>query len=367
MPLVPAGALATAQQARDEDERLLMWRLSVVSFVIGALTALSVVVAPDPDPSDHTAIAVIAGVLVLSSAALALSGPRGRLVALTPLWGVLCVSALVVVARPLGAMPLFYLWPLLQAAYFLDRRPMIAVEATMLVSYAVALQWSPPGQRIAYFVAVVVCTLMVAVVVGHLQRRVARLVARLDTAASTDPLTGLLNRRAFEAEFDRELVRADRYLRPLTLAVFDLDHFKGVNDEFGHARGDQALRRVAEILDSDRRGSDVVARLGGEEFAILFADTGQAEAHRAVVRIAELLGDDRPDDGVRLSVSAGLAESDGGLLERADLMRAADAALYAAKVAGRRRVVSHGGQTTVVGSFSSEPWPAPEPDAQLAP
>ena len=132
-----------------------MWRFGLIAFVVGAVTALTVLTLPDPDPSDHTAIAVIAGVLALSAGVLALVGPDSRLGYLTPFWGVLCVSALVVFARPLGAMPLFYLWPLMQAAYFLDRRPLIAVEATMLVSYAVALQWSPPGQRTAYFLAVV--------------------------------------------------------------------------------------------------------------------------------------------------------------------------------------------------------------------
>ena len=97
--------------------------------------------------------------LALTSAALAVAGPRSRLLFLVPFWGVLCVSALVAVASPLGAMPLFYLWPVLQAAYFLDRRRLIAVEVTMLVTYAVALQFSPPGLRTAYFLAVVVCTL----------------------------------------------------------------------------------------------------------------------------------------------------------------------------------------------------------------
>ena len=208
VPLVPAGARPTTGQARRAEERGLMWRFGLIAFAIGAVTALTVTTLPDPDPSDHTAIAAIAGVLALSAAALALAGPESRLGDVTPFWGVLCVSALVVVARPLGAMPLFYLWPLMQAAYFMDRRSLIAVEATMLVSYAVALQWSPPGQRTAYFLAVVVCTMLVAAVVSHLQRRVERLMASLDAAASTDPLTGLLNRRAFEAEFETELVRA---------------------------------------------------------------------------------------------------------------------------------------------------------------
>jgi len=324
-----------------------MWKLSTLAYAVGAATALGVLALPDPNPSDHGAIAVLAGVLALTAVVQALVGPDSRLVYFLPLWGVLCVSAMVGVARPLGAMPLFYLWPVLHAAYFLSRRSLVAVEITMLVFYAVALQWSPPGLRMAYFVAVTVCTLMVGGVVSHLKQRVDRLVAGLDNAASTDPLTGLLNRRAFETEFERELVRAARYGRPLTLAVFDLDHFKLVNDHFGHDVGDTALCATAATLARARRDSDVVARVGGEEFAVLFVDTDEAEGHLAAVRIAEDLARDRDDDIVELSISAGLVQMGGGLTDRIALMRAADAALYTAKAAGRHRIVSHEGQVTV--------------------
>ncbi len=332
-----------------------MWRLATVSFAVGALTAFGVLALPDPDPSDHGAIALIAGVLALTGAVLAVAGPRSRILSLVPFWGVLCVSALVAVASPLGAMPLFYLWPVLQAAYFMDRRRLIAVELTMLVTYAVALQFSPPGLRTAYFLAVVVCTSLVGAVVSHLKRRVERLVDSLDSAASTDPLTGLLNRRSFEAEFERELTRAARYERPLTLGVFDLDHFKLVNDRFGHDVGDTALCATAATLDKGRRSSDVVARLGGEEFAVLFVDTDEADAHQAAARIADDLDRGREGDSVELSISAGVAQFGGLQSGRVDLMRAADAALYEAKAGGRHRVVSHGGQVTVTGEGDSAP------------
>jgi diguanylate cyclase (GGDEF)-like protein len=246
-------------------------------------------------------------------------------------------------------MPLFYLWPVLQAAYFLDRRRLGAVVVTMLVSYAVALQFSPPALRTAYFLAVVVCATLVGAVVSHLKERVNGLLAGLDAAASTDPLTGLLNRRAFEAAFETELSRARRHGRPLTLAVFDLDHFKNVNDHFGHDVGDMALCRTAATLDEGRRSSDVVARVGGEEFAILFVDADERSAHVAAARIAERLGQWPDADVVHLSLSAGVAELGGALRGRVDLMRAADAALYTAKAGGRRRVVSHDGQVTLTG------------------
>ena len=356
-PLAPAGA----RQAREADEWRLMWRLSIFAFAVGALTAFGVLALPDPDPSDHGAVAAIAGVMALSAGVVAVAGPRNLLLGVVPFVGVLYVSALVAVASPLGAMPLFYLWPVLQAAYFMDRRRLVAVELTMLVTYAAALQFSPPGLRTAYFLAVVVCTSLVGAVVSHLKRRVERLVDSLDSAASTDPLTGLLNRRSFEVEFERELTRAARYERPLTLAVFDLDHFKLVNDRFGHDVGDTALCVTAATLDDARRSSDVVARLGGEEFAVLFVDTDEADAHRAAARIADDLdrGRGREGDSVELSISAGVAQFGGLQSGRVDLMRAADAALYEAKAAGRHRVVSHGGQVTVTGEDEGEPVPAP--------
>ncbi len=324
--------------------------LGAIGYGIGALTAFGVLALPDPDPSDHGAIAAVAGVLALTAAAMAAAGPDSRLVGVGPLWGVLCVSALVAVGRPLAAVPLFFIWPVLHAAYFLNRRSLIAVEATMLASYAIALQWSPPGQRMAYFLAVAVSSLMIATVIRHLRERVERLVTSLDAAASTDPLTGLLNRRAFEAEFEAELVRSARYRRPLSLAVFDLDHFKSVNDHFGHDVGDTTLCRTAVTLDRDRRASDVVARLGGEEFAILFVDTDGAAAHDAAVRVAEQLRQWPEEDVVHVSISAGVAELGPDLNGRVEMMRAADAALYEAKAAGRRRVVSNGGQVTLIGA-----------------
>lgn len=322
----------------------------MIGCAVGAITAFTVLWLPDPDPSDHGVIAVVAGTMALAAVAMVWAGPGSWLVDAAPFFGVLAISVLVAVAKPLAAVPLFYLWPVLHAAYFLRRRTLIGLEVTMLATYAVALQWATPGQRLAYLVAVTVSSVMVGAVIYHLRTRVERLVAGLDAAASTDPLTGLLNRRAFEAEFEAELVRANRYRRPLTLAVFDLDHFKSVNDHFGHDVGDTALCRTAATLDQGRRASDVVARLGGEEFAILFVDTDGRAAHEASARIAEQLAHWPENDMVHLSISAGVAELGPELDGRVDMMRAADAALYEAKAAGRRRVVSYDGQVTLTGA-----------------
>jgi diguanylate cyclase (GGDEF)-like protein len=106
---------------------------------------------------------------------------------------------------------------------------------------------------------------------------VEELVHRLTDAARTDPLTGLQNRRAFEETMKAEVERAKRTHRPMCLLVCDLDHFKLVNDRFGHPTGDSALVRVGQLLSSSRREIDPVARTGGEEFALILPETNGPE------------------------------------------------------------------------------------------
>src|SRR5205085_9425157 len=138
---------------------------------------------------------------------------------------------------------LLYVWVGFQAAYFLPRGHVIGHVAATGITYALALQTVPGSDRaqrwLLMFGVVVVIALMVAV----LRERVNRLIARLADAARTDPLTGLLNRRGFQELMEVETERALRSSRPLAIVVGDLDHFKHLNDRFGHAAGDLALRR----------------------------------------------------------------------------------------------------------------------------
>jgi diguanylate cyclase (GGDEF)-like protein len=163
----------------------------------------------------------------------------------------------------------------------------------------------------------------------------------LRSQAERDDLTGLLNRRAFHQQLEALLHEARRSSRPLGLVLIDLDHFKQVNDQHGHQTGDSALVAVADALGNSVRERDVVARVGGEEFAVLLPDTepdaGLAIAERARQRVAS-----QTQLALRLTLSAGLAAYPGDGADAAALLRAADAALYDAKRAGRNRAKRYG-------------------------
>lgn len=160
----------------------------------------------------------------------------------------------------------------------------------------------------------------------------------LDLQARTDALTGLLNRRGFETQMAFAVALARRSSRPLSLITVDVDHFKRVNDTYGHEAGDEVLRRLARTLESRLRGSDVVARLGGEEFVALLPDTdlngAQSIAHALVTAMAE---QQDPVVGT-ITVSAGVATMRGAEDNGAAMLRRGDAALYEAKGQGRNRV-----------------------------
>ncbi len=173
--------------------------------------------------------------------------------------------------------------------------------------------------------------------VGRLMSNVNALMldvdAEIDAAtrqAETDPLTGLLNRRGFERMVPERVVGAVLYI--------DLDHFKAINDEWGHAAGDAALVAVSDALSAALRSRDVLARVGGEEFAVFVDETVEARALDLAERVRERVRDEARVHGRPVTLSVGLA-----IAERAaplrEVLAAADAATYEAKTGGRDRVV----------------------------
>lgn len=170
---------------------------------------------------------------------------------------------------------------------------------------------------------------------------------RLKRLVSVDSLTGIANRRHFDRSLDREVRRARREGRPLSLIFLDLDEFKGFNDNYGHARGDEVLRRVAQTLNETfRRGGDFVARYGGEEFAVVLPDVDARRAalyaerlRRRIWRLAIPYTASPATD--RVTISGGVATIAPSVLASPDqLLHAADKALYRAKCLGRNQIAS---------------------------
>jgi diguanylate cyclase (GGDEF)-like protein/putative nucleotidyltransferase with HDIG domain len=234
---------------------------------------------------------------------------------------------------------LLYVWVAFQAAYFFPFRHAMAHVVGIGITYAVALGAVPGADRGQRWLLLFGTVAVISLMVGVLRERVNRLIAGLADAARTDALTGLLNRRGFQELMEIETERALRSNRPLAIVVGDLDHFKHLNDRYGHGAGDVALVRFAAIASSASRRIDAVARIGGEEFALLLPDTEQhaayllAERLRRAVKVPSGEGLDLP------TVSFGVASFPNHAADAPALMHAADQALYAAKAMGRDRSV----------------------------
>jgi diguanylate cyclase (GGDEF)-like protein len=160
-----------------------------------------------------------------------------------------------------------------------------------------------------------------------------RVTADLAEQARRDPLTALLNHQAFSRALEAEIERAKRYERSLTLAFVDIDDFKRINDTYGHPEGDRVLRRVAEILRESRRGSDLVGRMGGDEFTVCLIESDAETGGRFLSRVQDLL--DEESHAGRLpngfGISAGLASYPDEAVSADALFRLADERQYEAK------------------------------------
>ncbi|MGD8785017.1 MAG: diguanylate cyclase [Thioalkalispiraceae bacterium] len=167
------------------------------------------------------------------------------------------------------------------------------------------------------------------------------LQSRLEILASTDALTGLPNRQAIMGKAKKEFSRAKRYDRPLSIVMIDVDHFKSINDQYGHAAGDQVLSNVGHILGDSLRDSDVLARIGGEEFVLLLPDTPEDNAESVAERMREQLARSTIKfEKINLSITASFGVAsispEDDSLEK--MLSRADHAMYEAKNTGRNRV-----------------------------
>jgi diguanylate cyclase (GGDEF)-like protein len=170
----------------------------------------------------------------------------------------------------------------------------------------------------------------------------AQIRARLEHQASTDGLTGLYNHRYFHERLRAELQRASRSHEPVGVLMLDIDDFKRANDIYGHAAGDEILVQLAQTLLATARGSDVVCRLGGEEFAVIMPATDAPSSERLADRIAEQVGDQEFGPSGRLTLSIGLAEGPEHASNPRELIACAEAAMMTAKARGKNQVVYYG-------------------------
>ncbi|MDT7525634.1 sensor domain-containing diguanylate cyclase [Pseudidiomarina sp. GXY010] len=170
----------------------------------------------------------------------------------------------------------------------------------------------------------------------HKHQQLTELNKQLERLATTDSLTQLANRRTFEQQLELELEKVKRGYASAALLVMDIDHFKSINDNFGHAEGDVVLRRMGQVLAEQTRAIDTVARIGGEEFALIVSGASLAEAEQAAQRIRELVEQTGWAHGqvtMSIGVTSMLVEDD-----LVAVLQRADRALYEAKHKGRNRV-----------------------------
>ncbi len=289
--------------------------LLVVLVAVAALTLGLLERRQSADRPERDAMAAIAVLEVLLGAAVAVSGGVE-----SPLLTFLTVPVVMLAARyRIGVV----VW---------------GVAAAVLVAGVsmMAALWLPPVveapgmvHALAYF------ALLASLIAACLALLTAEMQSRGD--AVVDPLTGLFNRKALPARFAEAAAQAKVLDGPVSLIMCDLDHFKRVNDEHGHDRGDVVLREVAYSMRKTLRTFDLVYRLGGEEFAVLLPGLDLD----AALEVAErLIGDisASPLAGLPVTMSAGVASGTGDGLELGALLKAADIALYEAKHAGRNRV-----------------------------
>lgn len=267
---------------------------------------------------------------------LALRTPGWALASAAPL-SVVVIGALNLLTRDASTgSQLFLLWPVLYTASFLSRRHTVGVLlAVLAVEGSVMGALQPPSQALVDTLSLVLAFSMAAAAVLTFRGRVEVLLDALSTQAREDPMTGLPNRRAFDDHLQRLVAAADRSAQPLSLLLIDVDRFKEVNDSRGHMVGDQVLRAVAGALRASGREADIVARIGGDEFAVLLPScaledalpVGAAAADRAAARTARI--------GAPVTVSVGAATLPAGARTAPELFAAADSALYASKHDGR--------------------------------
>ncbi len=230
----------------------------------------------------------------------------------------------------------FYLIPIAIAAWYVNARAGLAVIAVSITAWVVS-NWlageTYSHEIIRYFNALT--RLAVFVLVNELLHELKLVVSHERKESRTDHLTGISNSREFYDLATHELERARRYRHPFTVAYFDLDNFKQINDTLGHSEGDRLLKNIAQTVDGIIRKTDMFARLGGDEFAILFPNTDQPGARSAMSKIEIALGKSMQDMLPPVTLSIGVVTFRSVPVTVDRMLRQADRAMYEAKGGGK--------------------------------
>jgi diguanylate cyclase (GGDEF)-like protein len=327
------------------EDRVTMARTFTYLFGTGATLVLLSLLFPHSPGRDTTGLLITTLGAYLVAIGFLVAWDRLPLWAFeaSPLAGTVVVSLAVYFSGPEAATAyaLFYLWVALAACYFL--RPPVAFTHLCIASaaYALILVVSPGHVMLPGLTwAMVTGTLAVlGILMTTLRGQLDQLVKQLAAAARTDSLTQLANRRELEERFAAELERSTRTARPLSVVVLDLDWFKEYNDRFGHSAGDRVLVLLAQALKRATRTSDVVARLGGEEFGVLAPETDETEAYLLSERLRAEVRSAFARETEKMTISCGVASFPIHGITLGELLHAADRALYEAKESGRDRSV----------------------------
>jgi diguanylate cyclase (GGDEF)-like protein len=327
--------------------------IGAVMIIGGALAAVTVILPPAGTGSD--AVVLVVGALS-AAIGLALVVPRRS----RPEWllGLVVLSGtiLITVATYEGGAgstgtddnEMLYIWICLFSFYFLGFRHAMAQLGAVGVAYAVLLHNQNVGlDNAATRLVVTMATLLVTgLLVTRLRRWLDGSLSDLTDRARLDSLSGLLNRRALEERAVVEFARQRREESTVGMLMVDIDGFKALNDSAGHHAGDEVLCKVARVLEAGTREVDIVARVGGDEFAILLPGADDTAAAAIAGRLCDAVHDELAEQGVGLAVSIGVAVGPkaGDTLE--DLWQAADGAMYVAKRDGGNAVSSKAPVTT---------------------
>jgi diguanylate cyclase (GGDEF)-like protein len=339
------------------DQDSLSWSLSgllgVLGLSISCATAASQLFSPAADEGSQRAVVqatglYLAGISFVVHAVFLLREPSTDVTWWLP---VLSVGTLLVTSQQTAGLGVIRG---VEARSRKQLRGPVLVLLTIVACIAtgviaVSLQDDVSGPDWALIVTaglvLIVSTLSVGVSAMRFQTWMSDLGNRLtllSRLSQTDPLTGIANRRSLDERLAAEIQRAARFGHPLTIGLIDIDDFKRVNDTYGHAAGDQVLRRLAALLVRELRTIDVVGRFGGEEFLIVLPETDASGAATAAIRILSSVRaghNGNPGTGWHITVSIGLAEFGADGRSASELVESADRSLYLAKRRGKNRLV----------------------------